>query len=524
VKITTAAEMSAIDRATSQQYGVSSLALMENAGTAVAAFACERWPLANRVTIVCGRGNNGGDGLVAARRLHSAGKVVEVLLLGAAEALKPDAAYMLARLPLRPIIVTGAAELARELTRSLAGPDLIIDAIFGTGYQSREGASQSKQLAQAAIAAINASSVPVLSVDLPSGVDSDVTSSAPASESVCRSSAVITFTAPKPAHLFAALTRGPIVVAPIGTPEAAIVSAQNLYAVAPHEVSALFAPRAQESNKGRFGHVLIAAGSLGKAGAAAMSGMAVLRVGAGLCTVATPAAVLPAVAGFMPELMTEPLGEQSFAAADAVRLLEFAKSRDVLAIGPGLSQRPGVAEFVHRVVRGAHCPVVLDADALNAFAGSPDLLHGKQPLILTPHPGEMSRLTGQSVADIQADRPAAARDFAQRHHCIVVLKGFRTVIAYPNGEVWVSATGNPGMATGGTGDILTGMIAGAIAQFSGQLELAVRSAVFLHGLAGDVAAARMGEETLIATDLLHCLPVAFRRMRQWSAAGHIRLC
>ena len=289
MKITTAAEMSAIDRATSQHHGVDSLTLMENAGGEVANFAREHWPDANRITVVCGKGNNGGDGFVAARRLHAAGKVVEVLLLGPAEGLKADAASMLARLPLRPIVVCSAEEVARESARSLAGADLIIDAIFGTGYKPREDASPTQQLAEAAITAINALSAPVLSVDLPSGVDADVTSSAADPRAlVCRSSAVITFTAPKPAHMFAQLTRGPIVVAPIGTPEEAIVSTQNLYAVSPHEVAALFAPRALDSNKGRFGHVLAVGGSLGKSGAIAMCGTAALRIGAGLATVAYP--------------------------------------------------------------------------------------------------------------------------------------------------------------------------------------------------------------------------------------------
>jgi NAD(P)H-hydrate epimerase len=527
MKITTAAEMSAIDRATSQHHGVDSLTLMENAGSAVADLAREHWPSANRITVVCGKGNNGGDGLVAARRLHAVGKVVEVLLLGSAEELKADAASMLARLPFRPAVLTSAAQVSREHARSLAGADLIIDAIFGTGYKQREDKSRTQELADAAIAAINAALAPVLSVDLPSGADADVTSSA--SEpgvSVCRSSAAITFTAPKLAHMFAPLTRGRIVVAPIGTPDTAVISAQNLYAVTPNDVSQLFAPRALDSNKGRFGHVLVAGGSLGKSGAVAMCGMAVLRMGAGLVTVATPGAVLPVVAGFAPELMTEPLGDSGshgVTAADAVRLLELSKSRDVLAIGPGLSQRPGVAEFVHRVVKGAHCPVVLDADGLNAFAGSPELLHGARALILTPHPGEMARLTGQSVAEIQANRVAAGRGFARRHHCTVVLKGFRTVIAYPNGEVWVVATGNPGMATGGTGDVLTGMIAGAVAQFPRHLEEAVRAAVFLHGLAGDVASEQTGEESLIATDLLRYLPAAFAEMRQWARGKNIRL-
>lgn len=529
MKITTASEMSAIDLVTSQHHGVHSLTLMENAGSAVANFAREHWPTANRITVVCGRGNNGGDGLVAARRLHGAGKVVEVLLLGAVDGLKADSASMLARLPLRPILLGSAEEVAREYARSLTGADLIIDAIIGTGYKPREDGPPAQKLAEAAIAAVNAASAPVLSVDVPSGSDVDARSSAPRSGAVvCRSSAVITFTAPKPAHLFAPLTRGAVVVAAIGTPENAIVSTQNLHAVTPQEVSALFSPRALESNKGRFGHVLIIGGSLGKSGAAAMCGMAVLRVGAGLATVASPGFVLQTVAGFAPELMTEALGDgfaQIAAPGDAAHCLELAKSRNVLAIGPGLSRKPGVAEFVIRVLKGAHCPVVLDADGLNAFSDSPALLHGgSQPLILTPHPGEMARLTGSSVAEIQADRVAAARDFARRHRCIVVLKGFRTVVAYPGGDVWVVATGNPGMATGGTGDILTGMIAGAVAQFPGHLDEAVRSAVFLHGLVGDVAKQHMGEESLVATDLLHYLPAAFREMRQRAQGKNIRLC
>lgn len=527
MKITTAAEMSAIDRATSQQYGVDSLTLMENAGAAVADFAREQWPTANRITVVCGKGNNGGDGLAAARRLHTAGKVVEVLLLGSRRELKSDAVSMLDRLPFRPVAMTSVQEVEREHERSLAGADLIIDAIYGTGYKPREGSSPAHDLAVAAIAAINTAFAPVLSVDLASGSDADETSAAGDHGSVCRSSAAITFTAPKLAHMFAPITRGAIGVAHIGSPDEAIVSEQNLYAVTAQEVAALFAPRVLDSNKGRFGHVLVAAGSLGKSGAAAMCSMAALRVGAGLATAAIPGAILSVVAGYAPELMTEPLGSvdtESLTPAEASRCLELAKSRDVLAIGPGLSQRPGVVEFVHRVVKGAHCPVVLDADGLNAFAGDSQALQGTgRPLILTPHPGEMARLTGTSVAAVQADRVGVAREFALRHRLILVLKGFRTVVGYPSGEVWVIATGNPGMSTGGTGDVLTGMIAGAVGQFPGRLEEAVRAAVFLHGLAGDVASSELGEECMVATDLLRFLPSAFAGMRHWARGRNIRL-
>jgi len=527
VKITTAAEMSAIDRATSERYGVDSLTLMEHAGAAVADFAREHWPAAKRVVVICGKGNNGGDGLVVARRLHAAGRVVEVLLLARAGELKADSSAMLERLPLHPILLNDAARARVEAARILAGAELIVDAICGTGYKRRDDASPAQEIADSVIAAINAAAAPVLSVDLPSGWDADQTTAA-SNINVCRSDAAVTFTAPKPAHMFAPLTRGPIVVAPIGTPDEAIVSAEHLYAVTAREVAALFAPRALDSNKGRFGHVLVAAGSLGKSGAAAMCAMAALRIGAGLVTVATPGAVLPSVAGFAAELMTEELGEHGANYAsptDAAHCLELAKSRNVLAIGPGLSQKPGVAEFVYRLVRGAHCPVVLDADGLNAYAGSSEPLQGGvRPLILTPHPGEMARLAGQSVAEVQSDRVAVARGYARRHRCILVLKGFRTVIAYPDANVWISGTGNPGMATGGTGDVLTGMIAGAVAQFPSRVVEAVRAAVYLHGLAADVAVEKTGEESLVATDLLRYMPRAFGELRRRALEKNVRLC
>jgi hydroxyethylthiazole kinase-like uncharacterized protein yjeF len=532
MKITTAAEMAAIDRSTSERHGVDSLTLMENAGAAVADFAREHWPGANRITVVCGKGNNGGDGLVAARRLHTAGKVVEVLLLGAADALKPDAAAMLERLPLRPVVLATTEAVVCNVGSALDGADLIIDAVFGTGFKPRGEVAGGGQMAECMISAINQASAPVLSVDLPSGWDADSLGAgegqgAKGRAPVCRSNGIVTFTAPKPAHMCAPLTRGPVAMAGIGSPEEAIVSAQNLYAITPLEASALFRPRALDSNKGRFGHVLVVGGSAGKAGAAALCGLGALRAGAGLVTVATPAAVLGTVAGFAAELMTEALGEPGSGrldAADASHCLELAKSRNVLAIGPGLSQRPGVAEFVHRVVRGARCPVVLDADGLTAFSGSREPLQSSGgPLILTPHPGEMARLIGKSVADVQGDRVGVARAFASRHRCILVLKGFRTLIAYPGGEVWISGAGNPGMATGGSGDVLTGMIAASVAQFPSRLEEAVRAAVWLHGLAGDAAAEHFGEEALVAGDLLHFLPLAFGRMREWARGKTIRL-
>ncbi len=523
MKITTAAEMREIDRATTERYGVPSLTLMENAGSAVAQFILEHYGEANRVAVVCGKGNNGGDGFVVARKLHRAGRVVEVLLLASPADLRGDALLMFERLPLRPIVLRTQQELQVESSRSLANCDLIVDAILGTGFQPPV-----KGLYADAIAAINSSGKLVVAVDIPSGADSDAMSEQ-SREAMARADAIVTFTAPRPAHVFGNLTRGPIVIAPIGSPPEAIVSKLDLELTTARDVAALFAPRPADSNKGIYGHVLIVGGSLGKSGAAAMAGMAALRSGCGLSTVATPRSALVNVAGFAAELMTEPLPETD-AGSIAVETIEsglfgqLVQPIDVVAIGPGIGRNTETAEFVGQAVTRTKVPLVLDADGLNAFQGHADRLAGQtRPLVLTPHPGEMSRLTGMSIKDIQADRLNVARDFAREHALILVLKGNRTIVALPDGTAWVNPTGNPGMATGGTGDILTGMTAGIIGQMQKDVARAVVAAVYMHGLAGDVAAEKMGEHSLVATDLLGALPEAFRRATQWAKESAVRI-
>jgi ADP-dependent NAD(P)H-hydrate dehydratase / NAD(P)H-hydrate epimerase len=514
MKITTAAEMREIDRATTEHFGVPSLTLMENAGSAIAQFILERYGKANRIAVVCGKGNNGGDGFVVARKLHRAGRVVEVLLLASPTDLRGDALAMFERLPLRPIALQTPRELQVESARSLANCDLIVDAILGTGFQSPV-----KGLYADVIAAVNSSGKQVVAVDIPTGADSDAMTEQ-SSEAMARADAIVTFTAPRPAHVFGNLTRGPIVIAPIGSPPQAIVSKLNLELTTPRDIAALFAKRHADSNKGMYGHVLIVGGSLGKSGAAAMAGMAALRAGCGLSTVATPASALDNVAAFAAELMTEPLpetatGSIAMGAIESSRFGQLAKGIDVVAIGPGIGRNAETAEFVHEAVRQVKVPLVLDADGLNAFQGHTDRLDGRaRPLVLTPHPGEMSRLTGLSIKDVQADRLKVARSFAREHQLILVLKGNRTIIALPDGTAWVNPTGNPGMATGGTGDILTGMTAGIIGQMQNDVALAAIAAVYMHGLAGDVAAEKMGEQSLVATDLLAALPEAFRRSTQ----------
>ena len=512
MKIVTAAEMREIDRVTSERFGVPSLTLMENAGTSVAEFVLSHYPLAKSIGVICGKGNNGGDGFVAARKLSATGKEVRVLLLADPAELRGDAAEMFKRMQLSLLIARSADDLDGEKARSTFASDLIIDAILGTGFRPPVSGLYAE-----AIARINAMKVPVVAVDIPSGADADVMGSQ--TGAVARADAIVTFTAPRPAHVFGLLTNGSIVVPPIGSPDEAITSSLHLNVITPREIAPLLARRRPDANKGNFGHVLVVGGSLGKAGAAAMAGISALRVGAGLSTVATAKSVLPTVAGFHPEVMTEPLAETdsgtiSLRALEYGRMDALLKGKTVLALGPGISRETETSEFVRTVVARYKLPMVVDADGLNAFQRCADKLHGRgHPLVITPHPGEMARLCGATVKDILRDRINIARTFAREHHCITVLKGHRTLIAEPSGEIWVNTTGNPGMATGGTGDVLTGMVAGFLAQNPERLLEAVLAAVYLHGLAGDVVREALAEQCLVATDLLNGLPEAIRRVR-----------
>ena len=531
MKIVSAAEMREIDRATSERFGVPSLTLMENAGSAVARFVLSDYPQAERVAIVCGKGNNGGDGFVVARKLVEAGRAVRLMLLCGPEELKGDAAAMFQKmlgafrpLSIAPVIVREASALDSPEAAEIFAADVIVDAILGTGFRPPVS-----PLYAAAIGKINASSAPIVAVDIPSGADADAMRpptptgagngdrSGNGVQGAARANAIVTFTAPRPAHVFAKLTSGPTVIAPIGSPSEAIVSQLGLHLSTAFDFAPLLAPRARDANKGSYGHVLVIGGSLGKSGAAAMAGFSALRAGAGLSTVATPKSVLATVAGFHPELMTEPLAEtaQGTISLGAVGLgLNALLEHKTLAIGPGISRNSETAEFVRTIVTRGDKSLVIDADGLNAFEGAADTLHGRgRTVVITPHPGEMARLTGLSIPQIQANRLEVARNFARKQDLIVVLKGHRTLIAAPDGAVWVNPTGNPGMATGGTGDVLTGIIAGLIAQHPRNALQATALAVYLHGLAGDLASATMGESSLVATDLVRFLPQAFAHAR-----------
>jgi NAD(P)H-hydrate epimerase len=585
MKIVTTEEMRAIDRATTEKHGVPSLTLMENAGAAVAEFAQKHFDF-NSVCAICGRGNNGGDGFVAARKLHEAGKKVTVIVPAKGpEELHGDAAEMFKRLAIKASWIREESDLSKPEIEQALKADLILDAILGTGFKP-----PLKGLAEKMIVRINKASGWVLAVDLPSGIDADLDEPAGPGTVYAHADAIVSFTAAKPALVFGNLTDGPIAIAPIGSPERIISAHSHLRedVLTSHDVQAISMPRAADAHKGDFGHVLVIGGSIGKSGAAAMAGMAALRAGAGLVTVAAPKSVQPLIAAYAPELMTEPLPETAegtislLALAERERLL---KGKSVVVIGPGISRNEETAEFVRDLVSVCSAAMVIDADGLNAFEGvaeelGPDNEVGPFAVrVLTPHPGEMSRLTGAPTSDIQTNRVFLSRKLSRETQTYVVLKGHRTVLADPEGGVWINTTGNPGMAKGGSGDVLSGIIAAILAQFRytengrytfpepgpGEEELApssvfrwiavhdaeadkiralrdeygkssdprllgqiqammdeksrqavrllaslhIAKAVYLHGLAGDIAASLYGEPSMVATDIIQCMSEAF---------------
>jgi len=531
VKILTAAQMREVDRRTTAERGVPSLELMENAGCRVFEFLVERFsPLAgHRVAVLCGKGNNGGDGLVVARQLLTPGRPerLTVVLVGDPAALQGDAAanYRMfigaggeARVVESDDDWTAAREAIQEST-------LIVDALLGTGlHGSAEGLYRRVIQDVNAVAAGNwvhictqftrATPRPqIVAVDIPSGLASD--SGESLGESI-RADFTVTFTAPKVGLIFPpnCHAAGELRVVPIGSPPDLFENDPSIFlsTIDAAGVAPLFTPRAPDAHKGSFGHVLIVAGSTPKPGAAILAGTAALRAGAGMVTVATTARAAPVIVAHTPELMTEPLPETehgtiALAAFDYQRFDQIVIRKDVVVIGPGLGTNDETRAFTRQAVQMCPQRLVLDADALvpeNVRAGA----------VLTPHPGEMARLCGSTTAAVQARRVEVARRFAQQRGVYLVLKGYRTLLAAPDGRVLVNLTGTPAMASAGSGDVLTGIIAGFLAEFPrAPVEQAVAAAVFLHGRAGEIAARDCGEQSTIASDLIHRLPAAIASLR-----------
>jgi len=528
MKALTAAEMREVDRLTTERHGIPSLQLMEAAGRKVADAV---WRIVAgrdnvRVCVLCGKGNNGGDGFVAARYLKEARLTTSVLLFGKPEDVLGDAAANLARWrdagnKLEPIVNEEAWE---QVMSEVGSATVLVDALLGTGLRGAATGVIARAISDINRLSRNAT-LPrpalILSVDTPSGLPAD--GDAPAGP-VLFAHRTITFTAPKVGQLISrsAEACGALEVVPIGSREDLIeeLGKGTLRWLGTDEFVSLPLVRGADGHKGTFGHVLLVAGSAGKSGAAALSGLGALRGGAGLVTIAVPSPVQTAVTASHAEYMTEVLESTADGAIsrnnlDSGSFARIAAGKTVLAVGPGLGTHPETQEFIARLTSETELPVILDADGLNAFAGRPELLRRRNTsfLALTPHPGEMARLLGTSTGAVQENRVAATLESAKEWNAHVILKGFHTLIASPDGKLFVNTSGNPGLAKGGSGDVLTGILAALTAQFGTTDWVRVLAlGVYLHGVAAVLLAAE-GEEVsgMLANEVACAVP----RAREW---------
>jgi len=510
----TAEEMRRLDQRAITELGIPGAVLMENAGRGAAQAIVDALPTLGaprrgaRVVIVCGKGGNGGDGFVVARWLKRHGARPTVMLVPAPGDVGGDAGRKLEELRragIRPRPFTGDRATADLLARA----HLVVDALLGTGSRGVPEGGVAR-----AIEAINASGRPVVALDIPSGLSADTGAHA---GPVIRAAMTLTFAGLKRGLVTSpgAELAGRVTVIPIGIPDREVARGVTTFLLEPRDLAGYFPRRPRAGHKGTYGHLLLVAGSLGKTGAAALGAMAAMRSGAGLVTVATPASQQPVVAGLVLEAMTEPLPETSartLALKAREAILELAESRDAVAIGPGIGLDHETTQVARALARELRQPMAIDADGLTALAGHLDVLRdAPSARCLTPHPGEMARMLGARVDEVQRDRIEVTREFATRHRVHIVLKGARSVIGAPDGRVFVNPTGNPGMASGGTGDVLTGVL-GAFLARGMEPGAAMLASVYLHGSAGDVAAERVGEESLVARDVVAAIPEAFKRL------------
>ncbi len=518
--IVSGAEMGFLDREASRRYRVPSLSLMEHAGRGVADWVDRRYwdrrESGGTAFVLCGLGKNGGDGLVAARYLAEAGWKVAVVLIGDPRQLKGDALKNYKRMAgSKAVALTVFCSPSgwKEAAPAVRAPDLVIDALFGTGL-SRPLEGVYREIVRWANA--NRRRVPIVSVDLPSGISSDT---GRVWGVAMRADSTVTFAFPKFGHVLypGCEHAGTLEVVDIGIPPLLIKQAAlKSRVLEAGEMRRLLHPRPKDSHKGSYGHALVIGGELGKIGAGLLAAKAFLRAGGGLASFALPEASYKRIDPHFLELMYLPIKTQTPyldpAATEVV--LENLADRAVCILGPGLGNHSATQAFVRGVLEKAHLPIVLDADGLNCVARDLSLLdRHRGRLVLTPHPGEMARLTGKKIAQVQEDRVAIARQFAEKHGVYLVLKGYRSLVATPQGEIFVNLTGNPGMATAGMGDVLSGIVASFIAQGL-HTKHAVCLAVFIHGLCGDLLAKERGERGLLAHDVIDLLPSAIARFSE----------
>ncbi len=510
MRIVLAEEMRNLDQRAGTQYGLPGLLLMENAGHAVAEAACSMLGGCRdkKIVILAGKGSNGGDGSGAGRWLVNGGARVCLVLTGRPEDLTGSAAE-----ELQYYLSAGGSFLAwnqedtgqiETVKRAIAGADLVIDALLGTGF-----AGELRPAFRTLCQAVNAADARVLAVDIPTGVNAD---DGRCDRDAVRADVTVTMALPKQGlYLYPGVIHaGEVRTADIGMPKPMLSEEEgDRFVITEELVRDLLPLRPKNMHKGAAGRVTLAAGSEGYVGAAALSGFAAVKGGAGLVTLLTPAGARPLLAVKLTEVMVKSLpqtgtGGLSPDAADL--LIDESKDGDVLAIGPGLGTSEETQTVVRQALLETQLPCVIDADALTALQGHADLLlHMAAEKVLTPHPGEMARLTGLTVAQVEKDRVETAKAFARQWQCVLVLKGVPTVVADPDGTVYLNPTGNPAMATGGCGDVLTGLLAALMAQGMPAIDAAV-SAVYLHGLAGDLAAG--GSVGLAASELSAKLPEA----------------
>lgn len=508
MKVLTSKQMKEIDRKAIEEIGILGPILMENAGLRIFNKILEKFPEPGRekIVIIAGRGNNGGDGFVVARHLFNRGAKPEVLLLASKNEVKGDAAVNLniaENIGIRISEVISQKDLNIQKGKILLS-SLVVDAIFGTGLTKPAGGLYAK-----VIEIINKSKAYKIAVDIPSGLSSDTFQ---VIGPCVKADLTVTLAAPKIAHIFppAEDFMGELEVADISVPSFLFDDESlKLELVEKETVQPYFKKRKRDAHKGTYGHLFILSGSLGKTGAAVMGGKAALKMGAGLVTVGTPESCLPVVARSMVELMTEPLPEtpEKTLSSEALNeILNLLKGKDALMIGPGISTHPSTAELVLSLLPRVKAPMVIDADALNILASKPEIIKSlRKPAVLTPHPGEFARLLNISTKEVVEKKLELVPQFAVEYGVYLVLKSYRTLTATPDGKVYVNSTGNPGMATAGSGDVLSGMIASMIIQEKNLLE-AVLAAVYVHGFSGDLGVEKLGEKPLVAGDIIRYLP------------------
>ena len=509
IKVVTAGQMRRIDEKTINEIKIPGLILMENAGAAVAAAVVERFPnpAGLKTCVFCGKGNNGGDGFVAARRLANMGADVTAFLVCRREDVKGDAAVNLAAFEAMGGAVKEITE-PRHLGNfklKFMHSALIVDALLGTGLSKAPYG-----LVEEVIGVINQSPGYKVAVDVPSGMDSD--SGVPPGACVL-ADVTVTFGLPKvalatyPARGMA----GRLIIADISIPAKVIEESPcAAYIIEREDVAAILPTRKKNAHKGSFGHLAMACGSVGMGGTAALAGLAALRMGTGLVTAAAPAELCAVYETAVPEMMALPLPSTggAISAQAAEKFILFASDKSAALIGPGLRTDESTAQFVRNVCAGLEVPLLVDADGLNNIGQDREILKNrKAPTVITPHPGEMARLTGKTVEAIQADRLKTASEYANDTGVVVVLKGAGTVIALPGAEPRINLTGNHGLATGGSGDVLAGMIAGLMAQGTPPADAAM-AGVWLHGRCADIYGVGTDPRSMIPTDIIGLIPRA----------------